>query len=434
MATPDQNWRTTNTPAIVNDHNNVPVYQPNNGAPEVAPSQSYQADLYENWDPNVQDAGQTDIVTYESAGDSDFIYFRFDQRDAVTTNGSVIFHIGIDTDGDGDEDYWLEYNPDSSNIGSGWDNASNISYDLKFDANDDVGGGNTTPDSDDTADGFEDGVDVNDDDIFARIVDGNVEIAVSRNVLGINEAQQVGSRGWTRQDGNIGTDKTHWHDEQESSDLGTFRIDNTAGAGDLLVECFLTGTHILTDRGEVAVETLQIGDKVQTAEGSLEPIKWIGRQTATAEQLKNPLRGLPILIKEGAFGNNLPKRDLYVSPDHAMLVDGLLINAGALVNGVSIVKTEPTEAFTYYHVELDKHALIIAEGAAAESYLPQKEDRYLYDNGAEYEALYPNQSNMILWPLDYPRVSSSTTVPRYIRKNLMAIANQLNYAEALQTV
>ena len=201
-------------------------------------------------------------------------------------------------------------------------------------------------------------------------------------------------------------------------------------AGD--VPCFLPGTRILTANGEVAIEELQIGDLVQTADGSLEPIKWIGRLTTTASQLKNPLRGMPILIKAGALGDNLPKRDLYVSPDHAMFVDGLLINAGALVNDVSIVKTEPTEAFTYYHVELDKHLLIVAEGSATESYLPQKEDRYCYDNGAEYEELYPNQCNMILWPLDYPRVSSYTTVPRYVRKNLMAIANQLEGAKALQ--
>ena len=194
-------------------------------------------------------------------------------------------------------------------------------------------------------------------------------------------------------------------------------------------ECFLTGTRILTDKGEVAVETLQIGDLVQTAERTLEPIKWIGRQTREPQQVRNPLRSHPIHIKAGALGNGLPHRDLFVSPDHALLFEGLLINAGALVNGTSIVKTEPTETFTYFHVELDKHALLVAEGTAAESYLPQKEDRLVYDNGAEYEALYPHGSKIILWPLDYPRISSAVTVPRYIRKQLNQIAAELGFGE-----
>ena len=191
-------------------------------------------------------------------------------------------------------------------------------------------------------------------------------------------------------------------------------------------ECFLTGTHILTDKGEITVEKLKIGDKVLTAEGKLEPIKWIGKQTRQPHDLKNPLRSHPILIKAGALGNNLPHRDLYVSPDHAMFFEGLLINAGALVNDISIIKTEPKEAFTYYHIELENHALLIAEGASAESYLPQNEHRLEYDNGAEYEELYPHGSNLMLWPMDYPRISSWVKVPRYVRQKLNVIAAQLS--------
>ena len=191
------------------------------------------------------------------------------------------------------------------------------------------------------------------------------------------------------------------------------------------IECFLSGTHILTDKGEITVENLQIGDRVVTAEGKLEPVKWIGYQTVQPNQVKNPLRGYPILIKAGALGNNLPQRDLYVSPDHAMFFEGVLINAGALVNGTSIVKTEPQSAFTYYHVELENHALLLAEGAKAESYLPQNEERLAYENGAEYEELYPHGSKLMLWPMDYPRISSWHKVPRYMRKKLNAIAEEL---------
>ena len=190
-------------------------------------------------------------------------------------------------------------------------------------------------------------------------------------------------------------------------------------------ECFLTGTLILTENGYKAVEELKIGDLVQTADSKLEAVKWIGYQTINPDEIFNPLRGNPIQIKAGALGDNLPLRDLYVSPDHSMFIDGLLINAGALVNDISIVKTEPTETFVYYHVELENHCLLVAEGAAAESYLPNKEKRDQYDNFAEFDALYPHGSNLMLWPMDYPRISSWSKVPRFVSKKLLAIAHQL---------
>lgn len=189
------------------------------------------------------------------------------------------------------------------------------------------------------------------------------------------------------------------------------------------IECFLTGTHILTEKGEIAVENLKIGDKVQTGDDKLEPIKWIGKQTINPHQVNNPLDSYPILIKAGALGDNIPSRDLYISPNHSLLVEGLLINAGALVNDISIIKIEPTQTFCYYHIELENHALLVAEGTFAESYLPQKEDRLAYDNGAEYEELYPYSNNLMLWPLDYPRVSSKNKLPRFVSQKLMAIGS-----------
>ncbi|MEM8828382.1 MAG: DUF4347 domain-containing protein [Cyanobacteria bacterium P01_G01_bin.19] len=193
-----------------------------------------------------------------------------------------------------------------------------------------------------------------------------------------------------------------------------------------LNECFLTGTRILTEVGYKKVEELAIGDIVKTAEGKLEPVKWIGYQTRQPNQIINPLRGNPILFKAGSLGNNLPERDLYTSPDHAILVEGLLINAGALVNDISIVKTKPTEPFCYWHVELENHSLLVAEGSAAESFYPNREDRLVYDNGAEYDELYPyGNSRLMLYPLDYPRISSKNKVPQYVRQKLIQIAEGL---------
>lgn len=190
-------------------------------------------------------------------------------------------------------------------------------------------------------------------------------------------------------------------------------------------ECFLTGTRVLTESGYKLVEELKIGDKVQTAEGNFAAVKWIGYQTVNPVEIGNPLRANPVLIKAGALSNNLPSNDLYLSPDHALLVDGLLINAGALVNDISIIKTEPTETFVYHSIELANHALLMVEGTYAESYMPHHEDRANYDNGAEYEELYPNGSNLMLWPMDYPRVSSMNKVPCRVSQKLMAIAEQL---------
>ena len=195
-----------------------------------------------------------------------------------------------------------------------------------------------------------------------------------------------------------------------------------------LDECFLAGTHLLTEQGYRAVEDLQIGDRVQTVEGKLEPIKWIGRQTRH-RFMAHPQRSLPIQIKAGALGENMPCRDLFVSPDHAVLFEGILINAGALENGVSIVKTFP-DVYVYYHIELENHSLLDAEGVPAESFYPNREDRATFDNCAEYNDLYPEGNRgLMLWPLDYPRVSSKRALPRYINKKLMDIAHQLTKKE-----
>jgi len=200
--------------------------------------------------------------------------------------------------------------------------------------------------------------------------------------------------------------------------------------GSLNPECFVAGTRILTPDGDVPVETLKIGDLVLTAAGQAVAVKWIGWQTIQPDQIIHPLRGYPILIKAGALGHQVPQRDLFVSPDHAILVEGLLINAGALINGHSIVQTTPTEPFTYYHIELEQHSLLVAEGTGAESYLPQKENRSWYDNGAEYAQLYPNDGILTYWPMAYPRVSSKRQLPRFIAQKLMNLAQ----AETLQQV
>ena len=141
--------------------------------------------------------------------------------------------------------------------------------------------------------------------------------------------------------------------------------------------CYVTGTNILTDRGEVAVEKLQVNDKVITASGETRSIRWIG--TRTYSELTVPQSDRPVRIRAGALADGMPSRDLLVSPDHALLVDGLFVAAGHLVNGISVIRGEAVAELTYWHIELDYHDLLIAENTPAESFLPAEGVRQQFD-------------------------------------------------------
>jgi hypothetical protein len=186
--------------------------------------------------------------------------------------------------------------------------------------------------------------------------------------------------------------------------------------------CFYPGTMVRTPDGEAAVETLKLGDLVKSSDGRALPVRWLGRQTISMT-FADLLRVLPIRIKAGALTNNVPSRDLLVSPDHALLVNGALIQAGALVNGMSIVQERnvPT-TFTYYHVELDDHSLILAEDTPAETFVDNV-DRMGFDNWAEYDALYPEGKSITELP--YPRAKSRRQVPVSTRVMLAARALEL---------
>ena len=132
--------------------------------------------------------------------------------------------------------------------------------------------------------------------------------------------------------------------------------------------CFVSGTQIATPRGAVAVENLTAGDQVITAKGQIRPIRWVGHTTMDCGELREPSACYPVRIRTGAFGRNLPHRDLLLSPGHHVFVDGVLVPASALVNGITIVR-EPVGRVTYWHVELDSHDVILAEGLPSETYL-----------------------------------------------------------------
>ncbi|MCJ2124127.1 Hint domain-containing protein [Methylobacterium sp. J-077] len=132
--------------------------------------------------------------------------------------------------------------------------------------------------------------------------------------------------------------------------------------------CYCSGTRILTEHGEVAVEDLRVGQGVVIASGQLRPIRWIGSRRYPGST--TPQADRPVRIQAGALADGAPARDLSVSPDHALYLDGLLVAAGHLVNGRTITRGEAVTDLTYWHVELDTHDMLLAEGIPAESFLP----------------------------------------------------------------
>ena len=134
--------------------------------------------------------------------------------------------------------------------------------------------------------------------------------------------------------------------------------------------CFAAGTRILTNSGEKAVEALVEGDWVPTLlGGGLRRVRWIGRTRIDLENHARPEKVAPIRVQAHAFAPATPHRDLVLSPDHAVSVEGTLIPIHLLVNGATIARLPAVGSVTYFHVELDAHDVLLAEGLPAESYL-----------------------------------------------------------------
>jgi hypothetical protein len=154
--------------------------------------------------------------------------------------------------------------------------------------------------------------------------------------------------------------------------------------------CFLRGTHILTSHGLKRVESLSIGDHVITATGEAMPIRWIGRQIfRRGYSSRCPDSVHPVRVARSAVADNVPQAHLYLSPLHALFIDGVLIQVASLINGTSITPAVP-EGMTdieYFHIELPRHEVILAEGAPVETYL-NTNGREHFTNFVEYERLY----------------------------------------------
>ena len=154
--------------------------------------------------------------------------------------------------------------------------------------------------------------------------------------------------------------------------------------------CFCRGTRLLTPAGEIAVEDLSIGDAVVTHGGTERAIRWIGRVSIARDGAAAwPEHAMQVRIEKDAFAPGIPRRDLYLSREHMLFLNGVLIPAGNLINGTTVRAVPPdTDIVHYLHVELDGHDVLLAEGAPCDSLLATAENRKHFDNYDEYVALY----------------------------------------------
>ena len=179
---------------------------------------------------------------------------------------------------------------------------------------------------------------------------------------------------------------TYTSDDREDGVVNFFDVDG-ADAGRLVFEeienvipCFTPGTKIATPKGERLVEELEVGDRVITRDNGIQDIRWVGARDMSGAELEKSAHLKPVLIRQGALGNDLPERDMIVSPNHRVLVANdktalyfeereVLVAAKHLtgLEGVDIVDVSHT---TYIHVMFDQHEVILSDGAWTESFQP----------------------------------------------------------------
>jgi hypothetical protein len=165
----------------------------------------------------------------------------------------------------------------------------------------------------------------------------------------------------------------------------------------------------MTVTGERPIEDLRQGDLVVTVSGdekTVLPVKWIGQRRLDLTAHPRPETVAPVCIKRSAFADNVPHRDLRVSPNHGILVDGMLICARQLINGATIQQEQGGASIEYFHVELDTHSILLAEGLTAESYLNTGNDGFFANAGAPL-TLHPDLTDKT----DYPTREEASVAP-----------------------
>jgi hypothetical protein len=167
-----------------------------------------------------------------------------------------------------------------------------------------------------------------------------------------------------------------------------FNVDGACTTNPQPIVCYAKGTLILTKKGFVPIENIKEGDKVVTkgkiyknkfikrdSNLEIEPVMWISKFKVKSLNSKSR----PICIKKDALGKNYPFLDLYVSPNHSLLLNGKMIPAKYIVNDDTIYQDKECDNVEYYHLECEEHSAIIANGVLSESYL-DLENRHVFEN------------------------------------------------------
>ncbi len=205
-----------------------------------------------------------------------------------------------------------------------------------------------------------------------------------------------------------------------------------AGAAGTLIyadasPCYCEGTRILTERGEVAVEDLRVGDMVITASGALRPIVWIGFRQLDIGRHAFPLEVMPVRVRAGAFGLGKPHRDLWLSPQHAVFVEGVLIPIIRLANGANVAQIR-ADSITYFHVELESHDILLAEGLPAESFLDCG-SRSGFSNCGDFVELHPT-FKPLSWDDACAPLKEEGEEVEAVRARLLAQAEKLGFRQS----
>ncbi|MCX7384858.1 MAG: Hint domain-containing protein [Alphaproteobacteria bacterium] len=160
------------------------------------------------------------------------------------------------------------------------------------------------------------------------------------------------------------------------------------GNGFQVAACFAEGTQLLTPEGRMPVEAIRPGQLLRTADGGIAPVIWAGRRRLDLRRHRRPQDVMPIRVREGAFAPGVPARDVRLSPDHAVFIDNMLVPVRYLTNGRTIVQ-ERAASITYWHVELPRHGVVLAEGLPCESYLDTG-NRSAFEDGGPALDLHPD--------------------------------------------
>lgn len=207
------------------------------------------------------------------------------------------------------------------------------------------------------------------------VVDGN-ETGDDYDTLDLGGSAPEGGRLEVVYDPDNAENGTVFYFDEDNNPAGELVFSNIEN----VIPCFTPGTKIATPKGERLVETLQVGDRVITRDNGIQTIRWVGARDMTGTEFAQAQHLRPVLIRQGALGNDLPERDMMVSPNHRILIANdktslyfeeseVLVAAKHLtgLDGVDIVEVSNT---TYIHIMFDQHEVILSDGTWTESFQP----------------------------------------------------------------